>query len=69
MKYKLKALSVVIGGRVHRKENGEIFDTEAKYKPLVSEVESAFKAGFLEEITPEAIPPKEIELKKKNSKK
>lgn len=46
-KYKLKSLSVQIGGKVHKKEDKTVFDTEKKFKSLKSEVEKAEKAGFL----------------------
>lgn len=49
-KYKLKALSVQIGGQLHLKENEIVFDTDGKFKPLKKEIELAEKAGFLEEI-------------------
>ena len=43
-KFKLKSLSVMIGGRVFKKEDGDILNETA-------EVLSAHKAGFLEEVT------------------
>lgn len=54
-KYKLKALSVTIGGKAHYKKEGEIFDTDTKYKGLKVDVEAAFKAGFLEKIESEKV--------------
>lgn len=45
-KFRLKALSVNLRGRVYRKEDGD----ELKESP---EVIAAFKAGFLEEIAEE----------------
>lgn len=45
--YKLKALSVHIGNRLFKKEEGIIFDTVKFPK---DEVEAAFAGGFLEEV-------------------
>ena len=45
--YKLKALNVIIGGRLFKKEEGIEFDT-VKYPK--TEVEAAVKAGFLVEV-------------------
>lgn len=50
-KYKLKSLSVGIGGKVYRKKDCEIFDTDGKFKSLKQDVEVAFKAGFLEKLS------------------
>ena len=47
-KFKLKALNVMIGNRVFRKEEGTVFDTVNYPK---DEVENAFKAGFLIEVS------------------
>jgi len=49
-KYKLKSLSVNIGGVVHHKSEGTIFDTDGKYKPLKSEIEACEKSGFFVKI-------------------
>ena len=46
-KYVLKSLSVQIGGRVFKKEEGVEFDLVSFYPK--EEVESAIKAGFLVE--------------------
>ena len=43
-KYKLKALNILIGGRLFKKEEGVVFDTE-KFSKV--EIEAAVKAGFL----------------------
>ena len=43
-KYKLKALNVLIGGRLFKKEEGVEFDTVRFPK---AEIEAAVKAGFL----------------------
>ena len=45
--YKLKAISVHIGNRLFKKEEGIIFDTVKFPK---DEVEAAFAGGFLEEV-------------------
>lgn len=47
--YKLKALSVQIGGKVFHKEDGVIFSSD-KFPGQISEIESAAKAGFLFEV-------------------
>ena len=49
-KYKLKSLSVGMGGKVYRKEDGVVFDTEKNFKHLKAEVEAAAKVGFFEKI-------------------
>lgn len=46
-KFRLKALNILIGGRLFKKEEGTIFDTD-KFPKV--EVEAAYKAGFLEKI-------------------
>lgn len=63
-KYKLKALSVQIGGKVHRVEEKTIFDTEKTFKTFKSEIEAAEKAGFLTLIKE----PKKDEQKKTDKK-
>ena len=67
MKYTLKSLSVSIKGRLFRKEEAVIFDTEGKHKSMKTEVENAAKAGFLVEVeeSKEDVKPK---AKKKKSK-
>jgi len=51
-KYKLKALSVQIAGKVYRKSENAVFDT-SKQKDIIGEIEAAFNAGFLEVIEQE----------------
>lgn len=46
-KYKLISLSVAIGGKVYKKEEGTVFDTDKGFKPLKAEIEAAKEAGFL----------------------
>ncbi len=50
-KYKLESLSVGIGGKVYRKEEGVVFDTKSNFKRLKNEVEASVKAGFLKKLT------------------
>lgn len=47
-KYKLKALSVNIGGVLFKKEDKDILDSEGKHKGLAKQLANAEKAGFLE---------------------
>lgn len=54
-KYKLKSLSIQIGGKVFRKSDNKIFDTGKKFKGLKSEIEAAHKKGFFEKL-PESQP-------------
>ena len=62
-KYKLKSLSVLIGGKVFKKSDKEIFDTNGKYKGLKTEIEAACKKGFFVEIVEE----KSEEVKKEET--
>lgn len=48
-KYKLKALNVVIGGVLYKKEQDFIFDTE-KMKSLAPQIEKACEKGYLEKV-------------------
>lgn len=63
--YQLKALNVLIGGRLFKKEEGIIFD-DAKYPK--SEIEAAFKAGFLVKINAEPVKEKPLTKKEKEAK-
>jgi chromosome segregation ATPase len=65
-KYKLKSLSAQIGGKVFRKKEGVVFDTEGNFKAFKSEIESAFDSGFFVKLSKkEADNIKQAELKKK----
>jgi hypothetical protein len=64
-KYKLISLSVVIAGRQFEKSENLILDTAKFPQGLISEFESAHKAGFLE-LVEEAI---KVETPKKVIKK
>ena len=59
VKYKLKALNILIGGRLFKKEEGIEFDT-IKYPKI--EIEAAVRAGFLvaieKQVEPEVEKPK-----------
>ena len=50
MQYKIKHMTIQIGGKVYRKSDGRIFNTETIDLPIKSELEAAAKAGFVEEI-------------------
>jgi hypothetical protein len=63
-KYKLKALSVQISGKVYGKSENAIFDTD-KQKDIAREIEAAYEAGFLEVIEQE----KKVFGKNKNKNK
>jgi hypothetical protein len=67
-KYKLKALNVLIGGRLFKKEEDLVFDSEKFNK---GEFDSAVKAGFFEpvvdsEIKTEVEPVVDSEIKRKH---
>lgn len=62
VKYKLKALNILIGGRLFKKEEGIEFDT-IKYPKI--EIEAAVRAGFLVAIEK----PVEPEVEKPKAKK
>ena len=49
-KYKLKALSVQLGGKLFRKEDGKVFDDQNADKGRATELQNAYKAGFLEKV-------------------
>jgi len=66
MKYKLKALSVQIGGKVHKIEDNTIFDIEKRFKSFKSEIEAAEKVGFLIQIKEKKKPVYKEEKKSKN---
>jgi len=62
MKYKLKALSLHIGGVTYKKPAE--FDTSGKFKGLKAQLEAAERAGFLE-LVEEKPEEKKITKKKK----
>lgn len=57
-KFELKALNVVIGGKLYRKEDGHTFDT-VKMASVKDEILAAVKGGYL-------VPVKADEPKKPN---
>ena len=66
-KYKLKALNVLIGGRLFKKEEGTVFDDTTMPK---SEIEAAFKAGFLVKVEVEKPKTeKKVEVEKPKTEK
>ncbi len=66
-KYKMKALTILIGGKVFEKSENPVFDSEAQPQ-LAAAFEQAEKAGFLE-LIPEPAPEPEAEKAGKKTKK
>jgi hypothetical protein len=49
--YRLKALSVNMGGHLFKKEDGKVFDPEGKDKSIKIQIYDAVGADFLEKVT------------------
>lgn len=67
--YKVKYMSIKIGGKNYRQSDGHVFDTFGADSILLPEIQAAAKAGFLEEIgKPIEVIEEKPELKKAKKK-